>query len=40
MLQLVFKSGPSERINIDSHKPWMEEEMLKVYEAPSETAPQ
>jgi oxalate decarboxylase/phosphoglucose isomerase-like protein (cupin superfamily) len=40
MLQLVFKSGPSERINIDSHKPWMEEEMLKVYEAPSDSAPQ
>lgn len=34
VLQLVFKSGTSERINIESHKPWMEDEQLKVYETP------
>jgi mannose-6-phosphate isomerase-like protein (cupin superfamily) len=32
VLQLVFKSGKSERINIESHKPWMDDEMLKIYE--------
>jgi len=35
LLQLVFKSGVSERINIEAHKAWMEDEMLKVYEAPA-----
>ncbi len=37
MLQLVFKSGKSERINIDAHKPWMADDMLKIYEKPSAT---
>jgi mannose-6-phosphate isomerase-like protein (cupin superfamily) len=34
VLQQVFKSGKSERVNIDAHKAWMEDDMLKVYEAP------
>jgi mannose-6-phosphate isomerase-like protein (cupin superfamily) len=38
VLQQVFKSGKSERINIESHKPWMEDEMLKVYETPGAKA--
>jgi mannose-6-phosphate isomerase-like protein (cupin superfamily) len=33
VLQCVFKSGKSERINIESHKPWMEDDAsLKIYE--------
>lgn len=35
MLQLVFKSGKSDRINIEAHKPWMHDDMLKIYEAPA-----
>ena len=34
VLQQVFKSGKSERVNIDAHKTWMEDDMLKIYEAP------
>ena len=34
VLQLVFKSGKSERINIESHKPWMEnDDTLTIYES-------
>lgn len=33
VLQLVFKSGKSERINIESHKTWMEDDAtLTIYE--------